>query len=82
MKYEINTEEDGRVVLKLGLVHSVSFSKDMDLEGIIRGVEMLIEATVGVSAFELVTAVMLEFGKITEDEAPKLKNKKEQVPGG
>ena len=62
MKYEIKTEEDGTVSLKLGLTHSVNI-RDSEMESIIGGVEMLIQNVVGVSAFELCTAVMAEFEK-------------------
>jgi hypothetical protein len=63
VKYETRTDEDGRAILKLGMNHEVSFEKGIDVEGIVGGVEMLIQTVVGVSAFELVGAVMEEFTK-------------------
>jgi hypothetical protein len=63
LKYEVRTEDDGKVVLKLGTHHEVGFEKGMDVEGIIHGVETVIQAVVGISAFELCMAVMAEFNK-------------------
>jgi hypothetical protein len=68
LKYETKTEEDGKVVLQLGLNHSVGFEKGMDVEGIVVGVETLIQSVVGVSAFELCAAVMTEFAKQGEEK--------------
>jgi hypothetical protein len=63
VKFETRTEEDGKVVLKLGLSHEVKFSEDIDLEGIVLGVQTVIEAVTGVSSFDLVRAVIDEFAK-------------------
>lgn len=63
MKYEVKTEENGDVALKLGLNHGVTFQKGATAEDICAGVEALIEVVVGVSAFELAVAVVNEFAK-------------------
>lgn len=66
MKYEVTKDENGEVTLKLGLTHGVTFSSDVSVEDIVTGVETLIQNVVGVSAFELCTAVMAEFNKDLE----------------
>jgi hypothetical protein len=66
MKYEVTKDEDGCVNLKLGLNHSVLFKPNVAIEDIVEGVETLIQNVVGVSAFELCTAVMTEFNKDLE----------------
>lgn len=66
MKYEVNkglhTLSNGKEIevinLKLGLNHEVSFPSDATVEEIVGGVESLIKLVVGVSAFELVEAVL------------------------
>jgi hypothetical protein len=62
MKYEVRTEDD-KVILKLGLNHEAEFKKGASVEAIVSGVTELINVTVGVSAFDLVSAVMNEFNK-------------------
>lgn len=63
MKYEVNTEEDGKISLKLGLNHEVTFDKDIDIDGIVQGVEALIHVTTGISAMDLISAVVREQAK-------------------
>jgi hypothetical protein len=59
MKYEIEKmPEDGSVILKLGMNNAVSFDKDATPEDIVFGVQTLIEQVTGISAFELVNAVV------------------------
>lgn len=63
MKYETRTEEDGKVVLKLGMTHEAGFPAEPDLGTIVTGVQLLIEAVCGISGFELVQAVIEEYVK-------------------
>ena len=63
MKYETKTEEDGTVVLKLGLHHEMGFAPDVDLEGILQGIGLLVNKVAGIDVFELTKAVMDEFAK-------------------
>lgn len=58
MKYEVTKAENGELTLKLGTVHSVSFQKGVTVEELAAGVEELIQAVVGVSAFELMLALI------------------------
>jgi hypothetical protein len=58
MKYEVTKDNEGHVRLQLGLNHGVTFDPDATLDDIVEGVEFLIQTVVGVSAFELCTAVL------------------------
>ncbi len=67
MNYSIKRNERNEVTLTLGK-HSVTFNKPpRDIEDVIQGVEVLIMASLGVSAFQLVTAVLKEFNLVEED---------------
>jgi hypothetical protein len=66
MKYEVTKNDEGQAILKLGLNHSVTFDAGATVEEICEGVEQLIQAVVGISAFELVTAVLTEWNKPTD----------------
>lgn len=63
MKFETRTEEDGRVVLQLGMTHEASFSAEPDIGTIVNGVQILVEAVCGISLFELTRAVIDEYIK-------------------
>jgi hypothetical protein len=67
MKYEITKHEDGGVTLTLGTHKSVDFASGVPIDAVVTGVEMLIEAVVGVSVFELVTSVLKAQGVVNED---------------
>lgn len=58
MKYSTLKDAEGKVHLKLGLNHVATFDPNSPVEAIVGGVEELIQTVVGVSAFELVLAVM------------------------
>ena len=62
MKYEVKKLEDGRVSLQLGLNHGVTFEADANPEAVVTGVNTLIEAVSGISAFEMANAVAKELG--------------------
>lgn len=70
MKFETRTEEDGRVILKLGLSHEVHFPPELNPEMVVVGVANLIEAVSGISSFELVQAVVQEYAK--NGQVPKI----------
>jgi hypothetical protein len=65
--YNITTEEDGKTRLQLGLNHAVTFDTDCGIEDIAGGVTLLIEQTVGVSAFDMVKDVAEQMGIIDKD---------------
>ena len=66
MKYEVKKLEDGRVSLQLGLNHGVTFEVDANPEAVVTGVNTLIEAVSGISAFEMANAVAKELGLLDE----------------
>lgn len=63
MKYETRTDEDGKVVLQLGLTHEAGFPVEPDIDVIVNGVQLLVEAVCGISVFELTRAVIEEYVK-------------------
>jgi len=58
LKYNVFKNEDGRVVLQLGVSNQVSFDPDCAPEDVVMGVAALIEHIIGVSMVELVAEVM------------------------
>lgn len=63
MKYETRTEEDGKIVLRLGMTHEAGFPSEPDVDVIVNGVQLLVEAVCGISVFELTRAVIEEYVK-------------------
>jgi hypothetical protein len=61
MKYETRTEDTGKVVLQLGLTHEAGFPVEPDIDTIVNGVQLLVEAVCGISVFELTRAVIDEY---------------------
>ena len=72
MNYETRTEKNGTIILTLGLHHQIEFEPDVGLEGIVLGVQEIIESVSGISSLDLIKAVMDEFAKggIRLDEQP------------
>ncbi len=58
MKYEVLKDEEGYVVLKLGLTNNVCFAPECTPEEVVLGVSALIEKVVGISNFDLINAVL------------------------
>lgn len=63
MKFETRTEEDGKIVLRLGLTHEAGFPVEPDVGTIVNGVQLLVEAVCGISIFDLTRAVCEEYAK-------------------
>lgn len=63
MKFETRTEEDGKIVLKLGTTQEIGFPPQPNIDVIVNGVNFLIEAVSGISAFDLTRAVIEEYVK-------------------
>lgn len=64
MKYDTRTEEEtGKVILQLGLTHEAGFPAEPDIDVIVNGVQLLVEAVCGISVFELTRAVIEEYVK-------------------
>lgn len=68
MKFETRTEEDGKVVLKLGLAHEIGFPPEIDLEGVISGVTYLVEQVSSIDVNGMIEAVINEFEKGTKQD--------------
>lgn len=64
MKYEITREENGKVILKLGLHNEIVFQEGDSPDVIVSGVDALIKQTVAISPFELAEAVAKELGLV------------------
>lgn len=63
MKFETRIDEDGKVVLQLGLTHEAGFPAEPDIDVIVNGVQLLVEAVCGISVFDLTRAVIEEYVK-------------------
>lgn len=63
MNFETRTDEDGRIVLQLGLTHEAGFPPEPDMNVIVNGVQLLVEAVCGISIFDLTRAVIEEYVK-------------------
>lgn len=63
MKFETRMDEDGKIVLRLGMTHEAGFPVEPDIDTIVNGVQLLVEAVCGISVFELTRAVIKEYAK-------------------
>ena len=68
MKYEVFKDDEGNVILQLGLNNNVCFAPECTLEEVVLGVGALVEKVVGISNFELVQAAGVALGILVEDE--------------
>ena len=57
MNHRISKLAEGRLLLEMGLRHSISFEKDATLDDIIEGVLKLIGLVTGINAFEVAADV-------------------------
>lgn len=64
MKHSTRTDEDGKVILKLGLTHELGFpAEGCDVNLIVEGVSRLINEVAGINSFELIQSVVNEYAK-------------------
>ena len=70
MKFATRTEEDGKVVLSLGLSHEVGFPAELDVNAVVEGVNFIVNEVCGISVQELAQAVLQEYEKGEVVEQP------------
>lgn len=63
MKFATRTEEDGKVVLSLGLTHEVGFPAEPDIDIVVTGVSKIVNEVCGIDVQDLVAAVLNEYEK-------------------